>query len=63
LGHKRTSERVQSMSPLPPKADIRERGRHVRFVPGADILRSRLLSAEEIVIEAEERRIALLNRQ
>jgi hypothetical protein len=27
------------MSALPPKADIAERGRHVRFVPKADILR------------------------
>jgi hypothetical protein len=27
------------MSALPPKADIAERDRHVRFVPKADILR------------------------
>jgi hypothetical protein len=27
-----------SMSALPPKADIRQRTRHVRFVPKADIL-------------------------
>jgi len=37
LGQKRTSELTQSMSALPPKADITERGRHVRFVPKADI--------------------------
>src|SRR5262249_2608718 len=37
LGQKRTSEHVQSMSALPPKADIRCRDRHVRFVPKADI--------------------------
>jgi hypothetical protein len=28
------------MSALPPKADIAERDRHVRFVPKADIVRS-----------------------
>jgi len=39
LGQKRTSEHVQSMSALLPKADIAERHRHVRFVPKADILR------------------------
>ena len=32
LGHKRTSEHLQSMSALPPKADIAERDWHVRFV-------------------------------
>jgi hypothetical protein len=38
LGHKRTSTRLVGMSALPPKADIRERDRYVRFVPQADIL-------------------------
>jgi len=33
LGQKRTSQHVQSMSALPPKADIAESDRHVRFVP------------------------------
>ena len=28
---------ISGMSALPPKADITERGRHVRFVPTADI--------------------------
>ena len=37
LGQKQTSEHVQSMSALPPKADIDEREWHVRFVPTADI--------------------------
>jgi hypothetical protein len=37
LGQKRTSERDQVMSALPPKADIAECDRHVRFVPKADI--------------------------
>src|SRR5262249_14053649 len=36
LGQKRTSE-VQSMSALPPKADIAKHRRDVRFVPKADI--------------------------
>jgi hypothetical protein len=33
LGQKRTSEHVQSMSALPPKADIAEFKEHVYFVP------------------------------
>jgi hypothetical protein len=33
LGQKRTSDWRLSMSALPPKADIRQRDRHVRFVP------------------------------
>jgi hypothetical protein len=37
LGQKRTSGHVRVMSALPPKADIAERDRHVRFVPIADI--------------------------
>jgi hypothetical protein len=37
LGHKRTLKWVRAMSALPPKADIRQRNRHVRFVPKADI--------------------------
>jgi hypothetical protein len=38
LGHKQTSEHVQSMSALPPKADIADAMGNVRFVPKADIL-------------------------
>src|SRR5215470_4461872 len=37
LGQKRTSDEVNMMSALPPKADIRRCNRHVRFVPKADI--------------------------
>jgi len=37
LGQKRTFSDVQAMSALPPKADIRRRDRHVRFVPKAEI--------------------------
>ena len=37
LGHKQTLRHVRSMSGIPAKADIRQRERHVRFVPEADI--------------------------
>ena len=37
LGHKRTLERLYTMSALPPKADIVSRELDVRFVPKADI--------------------------
>jgi len=37
LGQKRTLSRFNPMSALPPKADIVERDRHVRFVPKPDI--------------------------
>jgi len=37
LGQKRTSEGVEAMSALPPKADMDHQGRDVRFVPKADI--------------------------
>jgi hypothetical protein len=36
-GHKRTFRNVLRMSALPPKADIDERDRHVRFVKNGDI--------------------------
>jgi hypothetical protein len=36
LGHKRTFHEVQTMSALPPEADIAECDRDVRFVPKAD---------------------------
>src|SRR5262249_45996145 len=37
LGQKQTSEHVRAMSALPPKADIADGMRNVRFVPKADI--------------------------
>ena len=37
LGQKRTLQGSHLMSAIPPKADIRRRDRHVRFVPKADI--------------------------
>jgi hypothetical protein len=37
LGQKQTSRPELAMSALPPKADITERVRNVRFVPEADI--------------------------
>jgi hypothetical protein len=39
LGQKQTFVRFHAMSALPPKADIRQRSGHVRFVPKADISR------------------------
>jgi len=36
IGHKRTLRAILLMSALPPKADIAERHRDVRFVPKAD---------------------------
>jgi hypothetical protein len=39
LGQKQTLSDISAMSALPPKADIAERDRDVRFVPKADILR------------------------
>jgi hypothetical protein len=37
LGQKRTLRYLRSKSALPPKADMDQRGRDVRFVPKADI--------------------------
>jgi len=37
LGQKRTSEGIELMSAIPPKADIAEFRCHVRYVPKADI--------------------------
>jgi hypothetical protein len=37
MGQKQTSDHVQSMSALPPKADIGTQSGNVRFVPKADI--------------------------
>src|SRR5262249_26279356 len=39
FGQKQTFKRLRLMSALPPKADIAERSRYVRFVPKADIMR------------------------
>jgi hypothetical protein len=38
-GQKRTLKRLKPMSALPPKADIAERDRNVRFVPKAEVSR------------------------
>ena len=37
LGHEQTSRHVRVMSVIPLKADIQQRGLHVRLVPQADI--------------------------
>jgi hypothetical protein len=41
LGHKRTFECLRVMSALPPKADMARYDRDVRFVPKADVARSK----------------------
>jgi hypothetical protein len=48
------------MSALPPKADIRSRDRHVRFVPKADMCtaaKTRLFETDAQVLEDAERLI------
>jgi hypothetical protein len=42
------------MSALPPKADIVQRDRHVRFVPKADILRCSKERRYSIICDSEE---------
>jgi hypothetical protein len=37
LGHEQTSRHVRVMSVIPFKADIHQRGLHVRLVPATDI--------------------------
>ena len=37
VGHEQTSRQVRVMSVIPLKADIDQRGLHVRYVPEADI--------------------------
>ena len=37
MGHEQTSRHVRVMSVIPLKADIHQRGLHVRFVPIADM--------------------------
>jgi hypothetical protein len=37
MGHERTSRHVRVVSVIPLKADIRQRGFHVRLVPLSDI--------------------------
>jgi len=37
MGHEQTLRNVRVMSVIPLKADIRQRGLHVRLVPQADI--------------------------
>ena len=39
VGHEQTSHHVRVMSVIPLKADIHQRGLHVRLVPTADVVR------------------------
>ena len=50
LGQKQTFRNVRAMSALPPKADMDQQGRDVRYVPKADIgsLYKRLKLAEPV---------------
>jgi hypothetical protein len=43
LGHEQTSRHVRAMSVIPLKADIRQRGWRVRYVPIADMVITRQL--------------------
>src|SRR5262249_38312218 len=45
-----TLKRLRPMSALPPKADIAERGRHVRFVPKADMCSAAIRDVLEQVL-------------
>ena len=55
LGQKRTLDCSRVMSALPPKADIVERDRHVRFVPKADSCSAAILSLfDHLVGEGEQ---------
>jgi hypothetical protein len=45
LGQKRTSRRFQSMSALPPEADIVQHGGNVRFVPKDGVIGRRLVNS------------------
>ena len=51
LSQKRTSEHFQSMSALPPKADIGTQSRDVRFVPKADIRLSARPRSVQLIVQ------------
>jgi hypothetical protein len=53
LGQKQTSDRRLLMSALPPKADIAQRDRHVRFVPEADMSPAARACAEAVIRSVE----------
>ena len=57
LGQKRTLRHFQSMSALPPKADIDRASRNVRFVPKADIrhLLTKQLGVSIFIVVAERK--------
>jgi hypothetical protein len=45
MGHEQTSHHVRVMSVIPLKADIHQRGLHVRLVPEADITPTSVLAS------------------
>ena len=55
LGHKRTSEHVQSMSALPPKADIRPAPQkcYIGFGAGPVCSPSHLTTTAEVLLRAD----------
>src|SRR5215469_18541557 len=60
LGQKRTLGHVRAMSALPPKADIDQHGRHVRFVPEADSCTAAILSLFEHLVGAATHRSPII---
>jgi len=55
VGHKRTLKSLQSMSALPPKADINKRNHHVRFVPLSDSCIAKNFLLNHLVSLSEQR--------
>src|SRR6516164_8553528 len=60
LGQKRTWRRFHPMSALPPKADIVECGRHVRFLPKADIGPKSLIDEDYVPAPGMKQRICVV---
>ena len=56
-GQKPTLQCVCAMSALPPKADIAERDRHVRFVPKADKVQCSKMYRYSIISSASAERL------
>jgi hypothetical protein len=68
MGHQQTSRPVRAMSVSPLKADIHQRGLHVRFVPKADSRRDaeRMICCtlrEDLLVEGSNSRRGLREEQ